>query len=71
MNVLRGVAGLLDRKRLAASGLRTRLSVDLLAIPILYLVIPLVANVAQIAGWRQGRQSRRADLSRGLTSNGD
>ena len=48
----------LDRKQLAANGIRPRLVHDLLALPLIYLVLPYVRNVAQLRGWWEGRRLR-------------
>lgn len=48
----------LDRRRLADHGVRPRFRDDLLALPLIYLVLPYVRNVAQLRGWYDGRRLR-------------
>jgi GT2 family glycosyltransferase len=48
----------LDRRALAANGVRPRLRDDLLALPLQYLVLPYVRNAAQLAGYIHGRRMR-------------
>jgi beta-1,4-mannosyltransferase len=55
---------LLDRQRLADAGLVRRGRDDIKALPIIYLVIPYVAAVAQLWGWWRSRGSRRRPSSR-------
>jgi glycosyltransferase involved in cell wall biosynthesis len=47
-----------DRKQLRQSGLRPRWEEDLLALPLIYLVLPCVSAVARLAGFRAGRTER-------------
>jgi hypothetical protein len=48
----------LDRRRLGAHGVRPRLRDNLVALPLLYLVLPYVRNAAQLRGWWDGRRLR-------------
>jgi len=48
----------LDRRRLAANGVRPRLLEDLRALVIMYLLLPYFEGAAQLAGWRDGRRAR-------------
>jgi hypothetical protein len=48
----------LDRHRFAACGLRPRLRDDLRALPMIYVVLPYMASLAQLDGWLR----RRAQL---------
>jgi GT2 family glycosyltransferase len=48
----------LDRHSLAANGIQPRIRDDLVALPIQYLVLPYVRNVAQLVGWVQGKRLR-------------
>jgi glycosyltransferase involved in cell wall biosynthesis len=45
----------LDRHRFAVNGLRPRLADDLRAVPLIYLVLPYMACLAQLHGWRRRR----------------
>jgi glycosyltransferase involved in cell wall biosynthesis len=54
-----GTSVLLDRKCLAQNGMRSSALQDLLALPIQYLVLPYLACVGQLVGWRQGRRAAR------------
>lgn len=49
-----------DRRCLRANGISPRLSDDLRALPIIYIVIPYLRCFAQIQGWRDGLRARRA-----------
>jgi glycosyltransferase involved in cell wall biosynthesis len=51
----------LDRKRLQENGVGHRVRDDLLALPIMYLVMPYLACLGQLAGWREGRRDAGAD----------
>ena len=53
-----GYSLLLDRRVLAANGVHPRLRHDLLALPLVYLFLPYVRNVAQLVGWFDGRRLR-------------
>jgi glycosyltransferase involved in cell wall biosynthesis len=46
----------LDRRRLAEHGVVPRLSEDLRALPIMYLLLPYFSGLAQARGWLQGRK---------------
>lgn len=46
----------LDRGRLRENGVTPRIGDDLKAFPIVYLLLPYMANVAQLAGWLAGRR---------------
>jgi glycosyltransferase involved in cell wall biosynthesis len=48
----------LDRARLGEHGLRPRLRDELVALPLMYLLIPYFSNVAQLRGWLEGRRAR-------------
>jgi glycosyltransferase involved in cell wall biosynthesis len=48
----------LDRHRFRANGLKPRLIDDLRALPVIYLVQPYTACVAQLSGWWAGRGAR-------------
>jgi GT2 family glycosyltransferase len=48
----------LDRRRLAEHGVRPSVRHDLLALPLLYLVLPYVRNAAQLRGWWDGYRLR-------------
>jgi glycosyltransferase involved in cell wall biosynthesis len=48
----------LDRRALAANGVRPRLRHDLLALPIQYLLLPYLRNAAQLVGWVEGKRLR-------------
>lgn len=47
-----------DRKRVAESGLKPRLRDDLKALPLMYVLMPYFAGLAQLVGWWEGRRSR-------------
>jgi GT2 family glycosyltransferase len=49
----------LDRRRFRANGLEPRAFDDLRALPVIYVVQPYTASIAQLAGWWAGRVSRR------------
>ncbi len=49
---------LLDGALLGANGFRPRLHHHLAALPLVYLVLPYLRNVAQLVGWIQGRRLR-------------
>lgn len=49
-----------DRKRLTESGITARPWNDLCALPLMYVVIPYLAGLAQLAGWWEGRRARIA-----------
>jgi GT2 family glycosyltransferase len=53
-----GYSLLLDRRRLADHGIRPPIRHDLAALPLIYLVLPYVRNVAQLRGWWDGRRLR-------------
>jgi GT2 family glycosyltransferase len=53
-----GLSLLLDRRRLADHGVRPRVRDDLAALPLIYLVLPYVRNVAQLRGWWDGHRLR-------------
>jgi glycosyltransferase involved in cell wall biosynthesis len=53
-----GLSLLLDRRRLADHGVRPRLRDDLAALPLIYLVLPNIRNVAQLRGWWDGHRLR-------------
>jgi len=48
----------LDRQRLAECGIHPSLADRLRALPLLYLLVPYVAGVAQVVGWWAGRGRR-------------
>jgi GT2 family glycosyltransferase len=48
----------LDRRTLNANGIYPRLREDLLALPGIYLLLPLVRGFAQLRGWLDGRRLR-------------
>jgi GT2 family glycosyltransferase len=51
-------SGRLRAQRLAANGMRASALADVRTLPILYLVVPYVTNVAQLSGWWHTRRSR-------------
>jgi GT2 family glycosyltransferase len=53
-----GYSLLLDRRRLADHGVRPPIRHDVAALPLIYLVLPYVRNVAQLRGWWDGRRLR-------------
>lgn len=55
---------LLDRRRLLAAGVAPRGRDDVKALPILYLVVPYVAALAQVWGWWRARPRRDPARSR-------
>lgn len=56
----------LDRWWLGQNGVTPRLRDDLRAVPILYGLMPLIAGVAQMRGWWDGRRLRAATRHGGL-----
>jgi glycosyltransferase involved in cell wall biosynthesis len=52
----------LDRKRLRENGVAPRLWDDLRALPIMYVLLPYMACVGQLAGWRAGRRVSRISM---------
>jgi glycosyltransferase involved in cell wall biosynthesis len=48
----------LDRERLAESGVAARAVDRVRALPFIYLLVPYVAGIAQLHGWRVGRRHR-------------
>jgi GT2 family glycosyltransferase len=56
----------LDRWWLGENGVTPRLRDDLRAVPIMYVLMPLIAGVAQMRGWWDGRQLRAATRDGGL-----
>jgi hypothetical protein len=53
-----GLSLMLDRRRLADHGVRPSLRDDLAALPLIYIVLPYVRNVAQLRGWWDGHRLR-------------
>jgi len=53
----------LDRARLSGEGLAPVLAERLIALPLLYLLVPYYANAAQFKGWLVGRRQRRLSVS--------
>lgn len=49
----------LDRRRLATHGVRITLGDELRALPLMYLVVPLVMRTARTVGWAEERVRRR------------
>jgi hypothetical protein len=63
VSVLRGRRRLgyslgLDRRVMRANDVRPSLRHRLLALPLIYLVLPTVRNAAQLRGWWDGRRLR-------------
>jgi GT2 family glycosyltransferase len=54
-----GVPAGLNRRWLGEHGVDPTVRESLLALPILYLVVPYLRSTAQLAGWRDGRRLRR------------
>ena len=48
----------LDPRRVTTSTTQADVWANLRALPFMYLVLPYVANIAQLAGWRRGRALR-------------
>lgn len=48
----------LDRRRLGETGVRPRLRQEFAALPVMYLLIPYLENVAQLRGWLEARRTR-------------
>jgi glycosyltransferase involved in cell wall biosynthesis len=53
-----GLSLRLDRRWLGQNGVTPRLRDDLLAVPLIYLVIPYLRCAAQTQGWWEGRRAR-------------
>jgi glycosyltransferase involved in cell wall biosynthesis len=54
-----------DRRWLGENGVIPTRTETLLALPIMYLLVPYLRAAAQFQGWREGRRLRRAALSAG------
>lgn len=47
-----------DRRWLGLNGVRPRVTETIMALPLMYLVIPYLRGAAQLRGWREGRRLR-------------
>lgn len=47
-----------DRRWLRANGVHASLLEELMALPLMYLLVPYLASAAQVRGWRDGRRLR-------------
>lgn len=52
----------LDRRQLAANGVEPTWWDELRALPMLYVLLPYLAGLAQLVGWREGRKNWHRDV---------